>query len=65
MGSGFITELADVASKGAEKPDGKFYDFDLQVKVMQKFKIDDYVSEFEDDERTSDIDEYDFIAEGD
>ncbi len=45
MGSGFITELADVASKGAEKPDGKFYDFDLQVKVMQKFKIDDYVSE--------------------
>ncbi len=45
MGSGFITELADIASKGAEKPDGKFYDFDLQVKVMQKFKIDDYVSE--------------------
>jgi hypothetical protein len=45
LGSGFITELADVASKGAEKPDGKFYDFDLQVKVMQKFKIDDYVSE--------------------
>jgi hypothetical protein len=27
--------------------------------------IDDYVSEFEDDERTSDIDEYDFIAEAD
>jgi len=34
-----------VASKGAVKPDGKFYDFDLQVKVIQKFKIDDYVSE--------------------
>ena len=45
MGSGFITELSDVASKGAEKPDSKFYDFDLQVKVIQKFKIDDYVSE--------------------
>jgi predicted amidophosphoribosyltransferase len=27
--------------------------------------IDDYVSEFEDDERTSDIDEHDFIAEAD
>jgi hypothetical protein len=27
--------------------------------------IDDYIDEFGDDDRTSDIDEYDFIAEAD
>jgi len=30
---------------GAEKEGGKFYDFDLQVKIVQLFKLDDYSSE--------------------
>ena len=28
-------------------------------------KVDDYIDEFDDDERTDEIDEYDFIAEAD
>ena len=29
LSSNFITELKDAAEKGAERPDGKFFDFDL------------------------------------
>jgi hypothetical protein len=29
LSSSFINELREVGSKGAEKPDGKYYDFDL------------------------------------
>ena len=44
----FITQLCDVKAKGAPMIDGKekrFFDFDLQVKIIQLFQIDDYVSE--------------------
>jgi hypothetical protein len=41
----YITKLKDVAEFGARRENGKFYEFDLQVKVTQLFKIDDYSSE--------------------
>lgn len=34
LGNRFITSLCNVPEVGAEKEDGKFYDFDLQVKVV-------------------------------
>jgi hypothetical protein len=44
LSSKFITKLSDVPKVGEAK-DGKFYDFDLQVKIVQLFKLDDYQSE--------------------
>lgn len=41
----YITKLSDVKEKFSKNEHGKFYDFDLQVKVAQLFKIDDYSSE--------------------
>lgn len=41
----YITKLSEVPIKGSAQPDGKFYDFDLQVKIVQLFKIDDFQSE--------------------
>ena len=40
--SKFITNLADL--KNIQKDDQHF-DFDLQVKILQMFKLDDYSSE--------------------
>lgn len=38
--------MADVPVKGGKQPEtGKYYDFDLQVRVVQVFKLDDYSSE--------------------
>lgn len=45
LGNRFITPLCNVPEIGAEKEGGKFYDFDLQVKIVQLFKLDDYSSE--------------------
>ena len=41
----FITPLSEVKEKFSKNEHGKFYDFDLQVKILQLFKIDDYSSE--------------------
>ncbi len=42
----YITKLSSVPRIGAPKPDGKpGYDFDLQVKILQLFKVDEYQSE--------------------
>ena len=41
----YITKLKDVQAKGAKMDTGRYYDFDLQVKILQLFKIDDYSSE--------------------
>jgi hypothetical protein len=41
----YISKLKDIPEVGAKKENGKYYDFDLQVKVVQLFKIDDYSSE--------------------
>ena len=41
----YICALKDVPTVGAKKDNGKYYDFDLQVKVVQLFKLDDYSSE--------------------
>lgn len=39
----YITQLVDVPEqKGPQKESGKFYDFDLQAKVIQLFKTDEY-----------------------
>jgi hypothetical protein len=37
--------LKDIPSVGAKRENGKYYDFDLQVKVLQVFKLDDYSSD--------------------
>lgn len=34
-----------MSAVGAEKADGKHFDFDLQVKIIQMFRVDDYQSE--------------------
>lgn len=41
----YISKLKDVPEVGAKRDNGKYYDFDLQVKVVQLFKLDDYSSE--------------------
>ena len=41
----YITSLKDVPEHGKKKENGKYYDFDLQVKIVQLFKLDDYSSE--------------------
>ena len=39
----YITKLCSVPSVGASKVEGKpGYDFDLQVKILQLFKVDEY-----------------------
>jgi len=38
----YITQLSSVPSVGGEKADGKHFDFDLQVKIIQLFRVDDY-----------------------
>lgn len=46
LSSKYITPLAEVPQKGAKNPDsGRYYDFDLQVKVVQLIRLDDYSSE--------------------
>jgi len=46
LSSKYITKLGDAAHFGAKREDsGKYYDFDLQVKVAQLFKLDEYSSE--------------------
>ena len=41
----YITKLSDVPVEGAKRDTGRYYDFDLQVKITQLFKLDDYSSE--------------------
>lgn len=41
----YITKLKDVTEHGGKRENGKYYDFDLQVRVVQLFKVDDYSSE--------------------
>lgn len=41
----YITPLRDVPEHGAKRDNGKYYDFDIQVKIIQLFKLDDYSSE--------------------
>lgn len=41
----YITKLANVPDQGRKRETGKYYDFDLQGKVIQVFKLDDYSSE--------------------
>ena len=41
----YITKLADIRRVGSKKENGYYDDFDLQVKITQLFKIDDYSSE--------------------
>ncbi|TNV79559.1 hypothetical protein FGO68_gene16809 [Halteria grandinella] len=41
----YITKLTDVPVAGGKKEDDRYYDVDLQVKVVQVFKLDDYSSE--------------------
>eukprot|EP00347_Sterkiella_histriomuscorum_P003620 403363589 len=46
LSSKYITPLADIPQKGGKQPEnGKYYDFDLQVRVVQVFRLDDYSSE--------------------
>lgn len=41
----YITNLADAPKVGGKNDLGKYYDFDLQVKITQLFKLDEYSSE--------------------
>ena len=41
----YITPLNELSVAGARKENDKYYDVDLQVKVCQVFKLDDYSSE--------------------
>lgn len=41
----YITQLADIRAVGSKKENGYYDDFDLQVRICQLFKIDDYSSE--------------------
>lgn len=41
----YICKLKEAPAAGAKRDNGKYYDFDLQVKVVQLFKLDDYSSE--------------------
>ena len=41
----YITRLEDMPQVGKKQESGKYYDVDLQVKVLQLFKIDEYSTE--------------------
>ena len=41
----YITSLHEVPQKGGQQESGKYFDFDLQCKVLQLFKTDEYCSE--------------------
>ena len=41
----YITKLSNVPEAGGVRPDGKYYDFDVQGKIIQMFKLDAYQSE--------------------
>lgn len=45
LSSRYITKLKDVPEEGKKRENGKYYDFDLHVRVAQVFKLDDYSSE--------------------
>lgn len=41
----YISKLKDIPVVGAKRETGKYHDFDLLVKVVQLFKLDDYSSD--------------------
>lgn len=45
MSTQYITKLEDIPKVGGKNDRGKYYDFDLQVKIVQLFKLDEYSSE--------------------
>ena len=45
LSSQYITKLSEASEQGKKRDNGKYYDIDLQVKVVQMFKLDDYSSE--------------------
>ena len=45
LSSKYITPLCKVSEVGGDKDGKQGFDFDLQVKVIQLFKVDDYQSE--------------------
>ena len=41
----YINKLKDIPERGGKTDSGRYYDLDLQVKILQIFKLDDYSSE--------------------